>query len=224
MTESTKSKKAGRGKKYTTSQLKSYLYSYIEEYGGRIVISKLVKYSGIPRHIWDYNEDIQAEIERLGDPLARLPKIDNINDFDFKLVDIEQIIKTSKTQKDLIYALTSFKYQAEQAFEEALKYQAIKVEVDDLKAENEKLKNKLEQKENQLANIKTKLDTISNENIILKESVKGFENQLLNYGVDSTSILTRKKKNIEKNVIAYDFKRDEEENLSKAFPGLFGKK
>lgn len=76
----------------------------------------------------------------------------------------------------------------------------------------------------QINDLKVKNESLSNENTVLKESVEGFENQLLNYGLDSTSVLTRKKKNIEKNVIAYDFKREEEENLATAFPGLFGKK
>lgn len=176
--------KSGRKAKYSYEDLEKIVEQFaLTNVGEEITIPKLVKISGIPRHIWRYNKQIKRIIESLN---HKTINIDSNNSELETLPNVEELVNTNyANKKKLIKALSSYSSYINKLYETSLLYQKQQEEFEKLEQEVNDLQKQLEK---------------------AKSDIEFYKNEMKKMTIDSTSLKLRKEKGIKNNVLSINDK------------------
>lgn len=172
--------KGGRKSIYETEQLIIELHNYAREnVSGEITVTKLVKATNIPRHIWRYNDTVQKEIKRLNGATVFTEFI-NKDKFP-EICSPEDLLNANYgNKKRLLKILTDLFEGYQYYFTEARKSKFYKKKLDDAN-------NKIKELEYEIKKS--------------KEEKEYYKNELNNALIDSISPLDSRETGVKSNLI-----------------------
>ena len=199
-------KTVGRKAKYEQADLEAAIEKFaINHVGEEITIPKLVKFTGIPRHIWRYSEPAKELTNRLNE---RNITVDSSHSDLFTLPNVSELVNANYGNKNkLIKALSKYTEYINVLYNDAQAYQLEKEKNETLLTEIDDLKLQLKK---------------------AKDDTNFYKDEMKRMALDSTSLKKRKEQNIKENVIQItnrnkDIAGATASNMNDVMSSLFGK-